>query len=839
MNLFIVESPAKINKICSLLGKQYKGISSYGHIMDLAEKTMSIDFEDNFNPIYVVIKNERTDKNKVVADLIKAAKDVKQVYIATDKDREGEMIGWNIATALNLKNPKRIVFTSITKGALQKAIKEVGTINMDMVNSQKARRVIDRLVGFELSPLVDAHMMASRLSAGRVQSVVARLIVDRETEINKFFSNDNLSSFFQFVATFMIKQQLKTQLYTKKAPLTSKPFKGEISKIGTKEEAVLLLNTMTNSKYTISHIFDKKRMQSAPIPYTTSTLQQDCSVKLSFNGKRTMLAAQHLYEAGYITYMRTDSIILSDDALNKIEKYILANYDEKYYKKTVYASKDGAQEAHEAIRPTDFDVVEIEPYDKIQNDEIRLYNLIWKRTVASQMSQAEYNDVNIQISIDKLDKYYFGACIPNLVFDGFLILYKVIDKENDDKVGDDDNVSVDNNKKFDVKNLVEGNVVDVVSINVTQKYDTPPSRYNEASLLNKLDVKHLNIGRPATLVNIIEKIIAQKYVEIKDVDGKEVNAVNMVWKKGGNVKEVAKVLTLCKDKKRFVPTKLGIDITKYLVDNFTNIMDYQFTSLMEQKLDDIAKGKLVWHEVVREFYDEFHPLVMKFVNINKIKRLDVGNLLGEYLGKKVYASNTKYGPRVKYVDGETIKFFKFKEPLTLENLTIEDASKIISENLGYPKHIGIHERKKIVLNKNGDSYYLTFNKKNYSCDNKDITLEKAIECIKNGGKVSLLELKGDGKVFNVYKGKDNHYVNILNLNTKKTYNVPLPDGVVIGELTVGVLNRIVKERFNNNGVGGGSNNNSSEDGNKVVANNNNNNNKVVKKVVRKKAINKK
>lgn len=835
MNLFIVESPAKINKICSLLGKQYKGASSYGHIMDLAEKSMSIDFENNFNPIYVVIKNERTDKTKVIADLINAAKGAKQIYIATDKDREGEMIGWNIATALNLKNPQRIVFTSITKNALQKAIKNVGPINMNMVNSQKARRVIDRLVGFELSPLVDAHMNSSRLSAGRVQSVVARLIVDRENEIEKFFSNDNLSSYFLFVATFMIKQQLKTQLYTKKD--NSKPFKGEISKIQNKDETLKLINTMTTSIYTISHIFDKKRMQSAPIPYTTSTLQQDCSVKMSFNGKRTMLAAQHLYEAGYITYMRTDSIILSDDALNKIEKYILANYDEKYYKKTVYESKDGAQEAHEAIRPTDIDVVDVEIGGKIGNDEVRLYNLIWKRTVASQMAQAEFNDVNIQISISNLDKHYFGACIPNLIFDGFLILYKTIDKEND---GKEDNENI-NNKKFDVNNIVEGKNVDIVSINCTQKYDTPPARYNEASLLNKLDIKHLNIGRPATLVNIIEKIIQQKYVEIKDVEGKMVNAFNISWKKGNEVKEDVKIVTLCRDKKRFVPTQLGKDITDYLVTNFTTIMDYKFTTLMEQKLDDIAKGILVWHEVVREFYDEFHPLVMKFVDLNKIKRLDMGSLLGEYLGNKVYASNTKFGPRIKYIEGEKIKYFKFGDKLTLENLTIEDATKIISENIGYPKQIGLYERKKIVLNKNGESYYLSYNKKNYNCVNNDVTLGGAIEIIKSGGKTSLLELKDGNKVYNVYKGKDNYYVNILNVVTKKTYNVGIPDGVDHMSLNVGEINKLVNEKFgkplsNQNGNNNNSNNssNGSNGSNKVIKK------KVVKKptVVKKKIVKK-
>ena len=473
MKLFIVESPKKIDTICKALGKTYFGLSSYGHIMDLDKSKMSIDFENNFEPIYVI----NDDKKKVVDALKKGAKRAKEVLIATDKDREGEMIAWNIAHVLKLQNYKRIVFTSVTKKALEDAIKDADKINENIVNSQKARRILDRLVGYELSPLLDSFMDSHNLSAGRVQSVVARLIVDREKEISKFFSG-NLNSYFLVKGVFIVEEQLlKCQLYIKKGLLTSKPFKGDISKILLKEEVTELLKQMIGSIYKIENVFDKKRMQSPQNPYTTSTLQQDGSTKLSFNGKRTMRAAQNLYEAGLITYMRTDAIILSEEALNKIEKYVLATYGPKYYKKTIYGSKEGAQEAHEAIRPTDINVIEAEEYGKIGRDEIRLYNLIWKRTVASQMACAQFNDLNVQISISKLNKYYFATSIATLVFDGFLILYKNVEDEKGE------------NDKFNVKLLVEGTILKANSVQAIQEFDKPPSRYSEASLLKKLRYK--------------------------------------------------------------------------------------------------------------------------------------------------------------------------------------------------------------------------------------------------------------------------------------------------------------------------------------------------------------
>lgn len=787
MKLFIVESPAKINKICSILGKSYKGLASYGHIMDLHSKKMSIDFEDNFNPIYVITE----DKHKVVKNLIEEAQSASEILLATDKDREGEMISWNIAQVLKLKEPKRIVFTSLTKAALQSAIKNATTINYNMVDSQKARRVLDRIVGYELSPLIDKFLDSHKLSAGRVQSVVCRLIVDRENEINKFLSNKNLSSYFVFNGIFTIKQHqqeesLKAQLHTIKLVK---------AKIPTKEESTVLLTTMTTSKYHIKDIFSKKRTQSSSQPYTTSTLQQDSSTKLGFSGKRTMMTAQNLYEAGLITYMRTDSIILSPEALTSIEKYIKENYDIKYYKKTIYKANENAQEAHECIRPTDVFTTNLEPNGKIQSDEIKLYNLIWKRTVATQMSPAEFNDLNIHISIDKLNDYLFCTCIASLVFNGYLILYgKGIDTPTNDDPNSDDEKQDTTNDKFDVKLLKKGTEIQPTTITAHEEYVKPPSRYTEASLINKLDTKNLNIGRPATLVPIVTKIIEKQYIKIADNPGKIVDTCTLIWNYNNPIKEENKQITLCKETKRFTPTKLGILITNYLLVHFPKIIDYHFTSLLEEKLDQIAEGKLVWHQVIKEFYDEFHPLVMNIVNLNNIKSNN-NKHLGSYKDKDVYIGETRYGPTVKYVVDKSVKFFSINEPLTLENITLDDAISLIQNNINYPKLLGNYKRKQVVLKKYKDTFYIAHDKKTYSAT-ENFTLEEAIKIIDSRGPIS--ELKDATKICEVLRGKDNIYMKITNIKTKKSYNVPMPYGEDLDKLTMTRVNQIVKNKFDSN-----------------------------------------
>lgn len=795
--LFIVESPGKIKKICAALGKSYVGEASFGHIMDLAENSMSIDFENNFNPIYVIPEN----KKKVVASLIKAAKKAKDVLIATDKDREGEMIGWNIAQILKLKNPKRIVFTDVQKKSVKDAVKNVGTIDLNVVYSQQGRRVLDRIIGYGLSPILDGFFESHNLSAGRVQSVVCRLIVDRENEIEKFFSKDNVNSHFHFEGIFYIpntkNQQFKSQMFVKKLPLTSKPFKGELLKIPTEAEAKELLTMLMEALYKIQNVFAKKRMQSASPPYTTSSMQQDASHKFNFNGQRTMLAAQHLYEAGYITYMRTDSIILSDEALLNIEKYILENYDAKYYKKNIYKVNDKAQAAHECIRPTEIYTTTLVENGKIQQDEIKLYNLIWRRTVASQMSQAEYNDLNIQISISNLNKYYFSTCIASLVFDGFLILHKSVNY--DEEIEDNEEDNEPKKSKINGALFTENTELDTINIKSIQEYQKPPFRYNYASILNILDDRHLNIGRPATIASLIPKLLLKKYVIVKDTKGKTFDSLCLSWTKQENDNQIittSNIITLSKEKSKLTPTKLGIMITNYLTLHFEKIMDYQFTAKMEKNLDEIANGNLIWHKVIKEFYDEFNPLIMSRVNVNNINKGKDLKLLGEHNNKEIYVTTTKYGPAIKYVDGLNAKFLKIVEPLTIETITLDEAIKVIETIGGYPKLIGLFERKKILLKINNGSHYIAYDKKNFPSDKADLTLEEAIKIIKSSGKIALVRFENEQKVVSVYQGKENKYINIINKKTKKTYNVPLPDDEIIKDLTFDKINKIINNAYN-------------------------------------------
>lgn len=784
MNLFIVESPKKIKEIKKILGKNYTGLASYGHIMDLSPNKMSIDFDNNFEPTYEICDK----KKKVVKELINASKGAKEIYLATDKDREGEMISWNIAHVLKLKNPKRIVFTSITKKDLDESMKNVGTIDYDMVNSQKCRRILDRLVGYKLSPLLDSFMNSHNLSAGRVQSVIARLIVDRENEIYKFFSQKTINSKFHFDAIFdMDGDSFKAQMFTKKLPL-KQPFKGDISKIPTKEVAEETLTTMMDSIFTIENVFTKKRTQSSPSPFTTSTLQQDASRKLSFNGKRTMATAQTLYECGYITYMRTDAIILSEEALINIEKYILETYDKKYYKKTIYKSNDKAQEAHECIRPTDVFRTDLEEDDRIKYDEVRLYKLIWKRTVASQMANAEFNDLNVQIAIDNLNMYYFSTSIASFVFDGFLILYKNEKKEDDENI-----------VKFTADQFKVNTILNVLSINATQEYDKPPPRYNEASLTGKLGLNELNIGRPATTADNIQKIVTREYVKIVDSPGKQFNAINLTYSKDTNqLTEKTKTITLSKDTKVFIPTKLGTVITNYLTLHFSKIMDYQFTTDMERKLDDIASGKLVWYNVVKEFYDDFFPLVMARVNVNNLNKIANQRLLGQYNNKDIYATTTKYGPCIKYLDGLNVKFLKIDEPLKVNTITLDDAKDIIDNNSGYPKVIGLWNRKQIILKKGKDSYYIAYNKKTYTSPKSNLTLNEAIQLIQSDKRHPLKQITVGNKTCSVIQGKENKFLHIEDTKTKKSYNVPLPDGEDIDKLDVDRVNIIVNNAYNKN-----------------------------------------
>lgn len=799
MILVLLESPGKIKKIESILGTKYKALASIGHIMDLDPKNMSIDVENNFEPQYII----NSDKIKVVKDLQNAAKKADRILIATDEDREGEMIAWSIANVLKIKKPERITFNSITKTELLKAIENPRDIDTNLVNAQKARRILDRLVGYKLSPLLYKHMEQKSLSAGRVQSVVARLVVDRENEIKNFMAKDS-TSFFKFKGTFSSEGDkpfisVLYDLESAKKDGDNKIFRGPISKIDDEALAREFLTKCQDSNFIVENILTKKRTQGPSAPFTTSTLQQDANRKLGFPGKKTMMAAQRLYEAGFITYMRTDSINLSEEALENIGKYVIKTYGKDYYRKFEWKSKTkNTQEAHEAIRPTDVFTTEVSG-GKIGNDEIKLYSLIWKRAVASQMKPAEYDVTSIQISISEDDKHYFMTNIENLSFAGFLAVYNIgnldEDTEDDDKDGGDDNEKDGKNKNIKIPEI--GAELNPKMINGTQEYLRPPGRYNQASLIDKLDPKNLNIGRPATYVTIIEKILERVYIQVADINGFEKESLHLSWNAENNkINEETVTIVLGKEKGKYIPTHLGILVTNFLILNFPKIMDYKFTAMMENKLDDIANGDLVWYEVLKEFYDDFHPQVIKIAGAKSEFNNKYTKLLGvNEDGYEIFATIAKYGPVVKLMtDTKTKpKYAPIKEPLTLETVTLNDALKLFE----YPKEIGVYEKKKILLNKGQYGYYLTYNKYKYTLGDKStVTLDEAIEVIKGKQKKALTTFTNGTKIYSVLDGPYSKYINVYDSKTKKKFNVTLPNNENVDELTLERICEIITEKFN-------------------------------------------
>lgn len=800
MILLFVESPAKIKKIEGLLGKNYKVLASVGHIIDLDPKCISVDIANNFKPNYII----NNDKIDVVKKLSSNAKQAAEILIATDEDREGEMIAWSIAFILGLKDPKRITFNSITKKALTDAVKNPRQIDYNLVNAQKARRILDRIVGYELSPLLFKNFGQFNLSAGRVQSVVARLIVDREDEIKKFMSEE-LKSFFKFKSNFIEKTVTGTNkvkpfianLYDLEGVSSEGFYKGSPSKIDGETAARKFLEECMPAKFTVIYVFDKKRTQGPSPPFTTSTLQQEANRKMGFSGKRTMMSAQRLYEEGYITYMRTDSVTLSEEALDDIQQYVINTYGDNYYRRVEYKSKSkNTQEAHEAIRPTYIDTVKLECQGKIGYDEIKLYNLIWKRTVASQMAPAIFDVTSIQISISKLKQYFFMTNIENLSFPGFLIIYNAVNKAEEDSEDkeetEEENDETECSKNKNIKIPKQGTELNVLQMDGIQEYLKPPGRYNQASLIDKLDHKNLNIGRPATYVSIIDKIVSREYVKIADCEGKEVNSLTLSWiPPDDEIKEEISNVVLGKEKNRYIPTDLGKMVTYYLIQNFPKIMDYKFTASMEEKLDDVASGDLVWYEVLKEFYDDFHPTVMDI----KCKKPEIEEKYTKLLGCdpntgfEIYATLGKHGPMYKLIckPGKP-KFAPIKEPLTLETATLENAIKLFE----FPKEMGVYEKKKLFLHTGEYGFYLVHGQNKYSVgDNKTITFDEAIEVIKSKQKKDLVTFETTNKTFSVLEGPYGKYIRITDLKTKKSINVSLPKDENIDELTLDRINEIL------------------------------------------------
>ncbi len=806
--LVIVESPGKIKKIQSILGDEYVVTASVGHIIDLASKTMSIDLENDFKPKYVALKGKGT----VIRDLKKLAKSSSDILLATDEDREGEMIAWSLAHVLGIEKPKRITFNSITEQEIIKATKHPKQIDSNMVDAQKSRRMLDRIVGYEISPLLWKSIGQS-LSAGRVQSVVVRIILDREKEIQDFLKAD-IKSEFKFKADFY--KNIIAHLYQTKKPSNKDVFvveeliessddelddkvkkeeeqisgtliKGYKAFVNTEKSAKDLMHSIIQSEFKITGKGEKAQFKNPSPPFTTSTLQQEAARKLGFTIKRTMMAAQHLYEAGHITYMRTDSVNLSEEALKSIGKYIKDTYGGNYHNRKNYSSKSkNTQEAHESVRPTHIEVVGLSESGKIGSDETKLYNLIWKRSIASQMSSAKLNVATTQISISKAKDYYFQSDISSIIFEGFLKVYNIqnLEEETEEQIST-------KMPKLDEK-------LKLNKLDVNQDYQRPPPRYNEASLVNKLDPKNLNIGRPSTYAAIITKIQERGYVEKRENEGIKKTSLHMQWNlTDKKIEENVNDVFIGKDSGKLSPTAIGKVVTDFLVSYFQDLMDYKFTSNMETKLDSIAEGKLKMLNLMSDFYSkEFHPIIEK-LNKEKIKYVDKDQrILGQTEeGYNVIATVRRFGPVVMIDNnGKTINIAPLKEPNTIDNITLEEANKILS----YPKTLGKIDRKDVKLYKGKYGLYAKVGDKNINLsglEEDEITIEKITEKLTETKSKNLWEGKEGKTNYVILEGPFGKYINIKDgaKKTAKPINIKLPIDTEIKDLTLEKVKEIVEK----------------------------------------------
>ena len=664
-NLLIVESPAKAKTIEKILGSDFEVKSCFGHIRDLEKDDMGIDVNNNYLPRYKV----PDDKLKVVNDLKKLSKN-KEVWLASDEDREGESISWHLAEVLGLdpKETKRIVFHEITAPAIKKAVANPRKINMDLVNAQQARRVLDRLVGFELSPVLWRKIgMQRSLSAGRVQSVAVRLIVEREREINNFISENSYKIETQFTATDITN---KTVGFKAEGP----------SRITQQADAQQFLTSCKTANYTVADIQVKPGKRTPAAPFTTSTLQQEASRKLGYGVSKTMLLAQRLYESGKITYMRTDSISLSDTAMGDIQNEVTNSYGKNYFQPRKFKNKnESAQEAHEAIRPTYMS------NHTVADEELRrLYELIWKRTIASQMSDAEFEKTIAKINIST-NKENLTATGEVMKFDGFLKVYL----EGKDEDEEDDNEGI-------LPPLTIGQKLAFKQMTATEKFTRAAARYTEASLVKKLE--ELGIGRPSTYAPTISTIIKRNYVEKRDKDAIK-RTVNILTLTPSNEieKEIIQENTGAEKSKLF-PTDLGIVVTDFLKQHFEKVMDFGFTAKIEQEFDEIAEGKKIWSTMIDGFYKPFHENIEH--TLENAERAKGERELGmdETSGKKVIARMGRYGPMVQIGDTaneeEKPRFAKLKSTQSIETITMEEAMELFS----LPRTIGEHEGQEMSVN---------------------------------------------------------------------------------------------------------------------------------------------
>ena len=740
-NLVIVESPAKAKTFQKYLGKDYTVKASFGHIRDLQDKKLSINVEKGFEPEYVI----PADKRRVVSELRKAAAESAVVWLASDEDREGEAISWHLCEALGLDpaRTRRIVFHEITKDAIQNAVRNPRTIDMNLVNAQQARRVLDRLVGFELSPIL-WRKIQPKLSAGRVQSVALRLVVDREKEIMAFRSEP----FYRVEAVF----------HPEGAPAAVKVK----ATLGTRfqgiEEARKFLEDSIGARFTVGSVESKEVTRCPAPPFTTSTLQQEAARKLHFPVSLTMRLAQSLYERGLITYMRTDSTNLSSLALGTSKKFILDNFGEEYsHPRQFRTHSKGAQEAHEAIRPTFIENTGIEGTAQEQ----KLYNLIWKRTVASQMADARLLSTAIKVDSDKREEK-FNIQASQVLFDGFLKLY--MEGSDDENGAEEETV---------LPPVSAGDVLEAKGITAECKYTQPPQRYSEATLVKKLE--ELGIGRPSTYAPTISTLTTGRGYIIKgDKDGQKIPVTNITLK-NGSITESARTETVGAEKGKLLPQEIGMIVTDYLVKNFPDILDYDFTANVEKDFDQIADGDKVWNSVIGEFYAPFHHKVEDVLEDRQYSKVSREIGVDPADGQTVVARFGQYGPYVQKGEGENRQFASLDKGQLIETITLEDALKLFR----LPRRVGSFESIDIVAMKGRYGPYIKHGDKIVSLprgvDPLKVSLDECVRLLEEdrkkvpvnavlrefaGSGISILNgrygpyIKKDGTNYRIPKGTD-------------------------------------------------------------------------------------
>jgi DNA topoisomerase-1 len=716
-NLVIVESPAKARTIEKFLGKDFKVESSFGHIADLPSKELGVDVENDFKPKYIVDK----EKKSLVKKLKDLANKADIIWLASDEDREGEAISWHLAETLNLEKSKtkRIVFNSITKSAIQKAIENPRDINYDLVNAQQARRVLDRLVGYELSPVLWKKVKPG-LSAGRVQSVAVRLIVEREREIEAF----------EPVASFRVAAEFRK--------LSGEVFTAKLNKaFNTRDEAEAFLRKNIGSSYSVSDLDKKPAKKSPSAPFTTSTLQQEASRKLYFSVSRTMQVAQRLYEAGLITYMRTDSVNLSKEAITAAKSAIVENYGERYSTVRNFKGKaKGAQEAHEAIRPTDMK----EQSPSLERDQAKLYELIWMRTLASQMSDAELERTNVKIAGSGHGEE-FTANGEVIKFDGFLKVY-LEGKDEEDQSDEQEGM---------LPTLTVGEKLDNNHILATQRFTRPPYRYTEATLVKKLE--ELGIGRPSTYAPTISTIQNRGYVDKGTVDGIE-RSYHQLKLEGGDISGRVLSETVGSDKGKLVPTDIGMVVNDFLVNHFATILDYNFTAKVEKDFDEIASGDEDWQKVMKDFYKDFHPKVQDVEE--NADRASGERVLGTdpKTGRQVAVRLGRFGPMVQIgtVEEEEKPLFASLLPdQSISTISYDEAMELFK----LPRKLGSFKGQEVEANVGRYGPYIRFGKKFISLAEGesafDVDMDRAIELIKEKEKADAPIATYQGK--GVTKGK--------------------------------------------------------------------------------------